>query len=155
MTCPFCRIGYTTASGLSHHLETGSCSEATGLTRETIHRIVSERDRNGAFTKKLIGWHEESTQYLATNDAFNGSFWECYICHREFGKISSLNAHLNSPVHKSKIYHCPNRLCGKDFLSLAALFQHLESESCRFMRFGKVQQKAADVFHGGKLIAFQ
>lgn len=116
---------------------------------------MSQRDRNGAFTSKQIGWLEQSDRFTPTNRAFNGSFWECYICHREFSTAAALSQHANSPVHKQKIYHCPNRSCEKEFTSLAGLFNHLESESCGFMRFEKVQRKVVDVFEGRKLITFK
>lgn len=54
--------------------------------------------------------------------------------------MTDLNLHLNSPAHREKIYHCPNtRGCNKEFVSLGALFNHLESEACGYMRFGGVQ----------------
>ena len=40
----------------------------------------------------------------------------------------------------------------KQFTALAALFHHLESESCAFMRFEKVQQQVNDVFQGRRLL---
>lgn len=116
--------------------------------------MVSQRDRHGAITKRQIGWYEKTGRYSATDLAFNGSYWECYICHRQCNTVTALNSHLNSNVHKEKIYRCPNGGCEKEFISLAGLFNHLESESCRFMRFEKVQQKVGHVFQGGKLITF-
>ena len=70
--------------------------------------------------------------------------------------MNALNAHLNSSVHKQKVYHCPNTKskCEKQFVTLAGLFNHLESEACAFMRFEKVQRQVRDVLQGGKLIAF-
>jgi hypothetical protein len=156
--CPFCKVNrYTSASGLAHHLETGSCPHAPKLNRETIHRMVRERDPYGFITNKQIEWHqEENVKYLANDLAFNGSYWECYMCHKKFNTLKALNAHLNSPVHMQKVYHCPNSNgnCGKRFTTLAGLFNHLESETCAFMRFEKVQQQVTNVFHGQNLIAF-
>lgn len=117
--------------------------------------MIRERDRDGVITNKQIEWHEgESIQYSATDRAFNGSFWECYLCHKEFRKRNQLNQHLNSPRHKQEIYCCPNvkGICGKQFNELAGLFNHLESESCAFMRFEKVQQQVNDVVQGRRLI---
>jgi hypothetical protein len=64
--------------------------------------------------------------------------------------------HLNSPAHKQKVYHCPNstRKCGKQFVTLAALFNHLKSEACVYMRFKKVQRQVNHVLRGQKLISF-
>lgn len=117
--------------------------------------MVSKRDQGGSITNKLIGWYG-SVEYEVTDLAFNGSYWECYICHREFATKSGLNQHLNSATHQQKLYHCPNARggCSKEFTTLAGLFNHLESESCEFMRFEKVQKSVSDVFRGGNLIGF-
>ncbi|KAL4862887.1 hypothetical protein BDV12DRAFT_178208 [Aspergillus spectabilis] len=150
MLCPFCKAAYTTASGLVHHLERGSCPKAPNLNRETIHRMIRERDPHGLVTNKQIGWkEEENATYTANSHAWNGSGYECYLCHRTFPKITSLNQHLNSSTHKQHVYHCPNARCERSFSTLAALFNHLESESCSFMRFEKVQKSLGDVI-GGK-----
>jgi hypothetical protein len=127
------------------------------LNRETILCMVRERDRDGVITNKQIEWHKEkNVKYSATNRAFNGSYWECYVCHNEFTTVNALNAHLNSSVHKQKVYRCPNTKskCGKQFVTLAGLFNHLESEACAFMRFEKVQRQVGNVLQGRKLIAF-
>ncbi|KAK5116325.1 hypothetical protein LTR85_009297 [Meristemomyces frigidus] len=153
--CPFCKAGYTTASGLSHHLETGSCPRARTLNRESIHRIIRERDPHGIITNKQITWNGGTTAtYSATDQAWNGHYWECYMCHRDFKTTTALNQHLNSPAHQQKVYHCPNRSCSKEFVALAALFNHLESESCSFMRFENVQKHVGNVLSGNRLIAF-
>lgn len=151
ITCPFCKHNYTTASGLAHHLESGSCSRAPQLNRESIHKIIRQKDPHGLITNKQLG---TSAKYSATSQAFNGRWWECYICHREFSNDSALNQHLNSPVHQQKVYHCPNRRCGKEFTALAGLFRHLESEACAFMRFEKVQTQVSNVLNSNRLIAF-
>lgn len=117
--------------------------------------MVNEKDQNGLITNKKIGWYDESTQYQATEQAFNGQHWECYLCHRRFNTIAGLNQHLNSSAHKQQIYHCPSYRCYKEFTALAGLFNHLESESCGYMRFERVQKKVQQVFRGGKLITFQ
>ncbi|PYH96845.1 zinc finger protein [Aspergillus ellipticus CBS 707.79] len=157
IVCPFCRRGFTAASGLSHHLETGSCPQASNLNRETIYKIIEKRDKQGTITNKLLEWHSSNdSHYSVTDYAFNGDCWECYVCHRGFNTRTALNSHLNSPVHKQKLYRCPNskQKCGKQFITLAALFGHLESESCAFMRFEKVQQQIKGVFNSSRSIAF-
>ncbi|CAP93319.1 Pc16g06490 [Penicillium rubens Wisconsin 54-1255] len=67
--------------------------------------------------------------------AYNGSYWVCYLCKKKFNSGKALESHVNSPVHKEKVYHCLKRGCPKEFHSLAGLFNHLESESCGFIRF--------------------
>ncbi|KAG5922929.1 hypothetical protein E4U42_005134 [Claviceps africana] len=151
------QASYTTASGLSHHLETGSCSRAPSLNRETILRAIRQRDAHGLITNRQIEWRdEEHLDYKATNQAFNGVNWECYLCHREFGSRNGLNQHLSSPRHKEKAYKCPNTRggCQKLFASLAALFGHLESEQCSFMRFENVQKQAKRILDSRKMISF-
>lgn len=116
---------------------------------------MRERDPQGVITNKQIAWHnQETTTYSATSLAFNGAYWECYLCHRDFNTVQALNAHLNSPVHKQKVYRCPNvpSKCGKQFITLAALFNHLESEACSFMRSDTVQKHAQNVISGQKRI---
>ncbi|PLB36784.1 uncharacterized protein BDW47DRAFT_132590, partial [Aspergillus candidus] len=158
INCPFCQSGFTTASGVVHHLETGSCRSAPQLNRETIHRLVRERDPNSLITTKQIEWHDEDNATCsATEKAWNGAYWECYLCHKQFNTIAGLNAHVNSPVHKQKIYHCPNSNggCYKTFVVLAGLFSHLESESCGYTRFKNVQKQLQDVLIGQKAIDFR
>ena len=153
--CPFCKTKYTSASGLTHHLERGACPNAPHLTRETIHRMVRGNDPQGLITKQNSDWSEDmDIEYSATDYAFNGRFWQCYLCKKNFNTVQSLNAHLNSSVHKQKVYHCPNTRCSKKFVTLAALFNHLESETCSFIRFEGVQRRLQDVLSGRKLIAF-
>ncbi|KAK1140706.1 hypothetical protein N8T08_009907 [Aspergillus melleus] len=151
MICPFCKHGFTSASGVTSHLENGSCQNAPSFNREKVYRIMNRSDPSGFITKKQIEWYpEDSAQYSATNQAFNGSFWQCWICHREFLTVHGLNQHLNSPVHKQNLYHCPNKgNCGKEFVTLAALFNHLESESCRLVRFETMNQCVNDVVQTG------
>ncbi|EFR04358.1 hypothetical protein MGYG_07366 [Nannizzia gypsea CBS 118893] len=155
--CPFCKTGYTTASGLAHHLERASCPKAPNMNRETILRKVRECDPHGRFTTKQITWdddEEDNSHYSATDRAYNGRSWECYICNSCFKYRSGLNNHLNSPVHKQNVYRCPNRRskCGKEFVTLAALFNHLESESCAVVRFEAVQRGVKDLIVRGRMI---
>ncbi|PYI00556.1 hypothetical protein BO78DRAFT_329737 [Aspergillus sclerotiicarbonarius CBS 121057] len=156
ITCPFCKTAFTTATGVAHHLERGSCPRAPSLNRKIIYKWIHSRDTQGIITKKMLEWHEDdSGDYSATRRAFNGKDWECYICHRKFNTVTALNQHLNSPVHKQKLYHCPNSTggCGKEFTTIAALFNHWESESCGFMRFEKVQLQAQKIFDGNRMIS--
>ncbi|RGP69239.1 zinc finger protein [Fusarium longipes] len=100
--CPFCKRSLQSATGLSHHLERGSCPKAAGLHRETIYKFIRSKDPNGAITNNLIGWHGSTVHYEASDLAFNHrcGAWECYLCHRLFGSLAGLNQHLNSPVHQ-------------------------------------------------------
>ncbi|GAP91258.1 putative zinc finger protein [Rosellinia necatrix] len=150
--CPFCKSPYTTVAGLTHHLEAGSCPKAAGISRDVIYRAVRRLDPAGSITKKLIGWHSSST-YEATEHTWNGYYYECYLCHRAFKSLKSLNQHLQSPTHQQKLYRCPNHSgCGKEFTSLAGLCNHLESESCQFMRFEAVQTQFRKIVGADRLL---
>ncbi|KAL3458072.1 hypothetical protein BJX64DRAFT_280130 [Aspergillus heterothallicus] len=154
ITCPYCLTRYTTASGLTHHLETGSCSGAPQMNRQTIYRMVSSLDAKKLLTNQRSWQDDANAQYFVTSKAWNGSGWECYMCHKRFTKRAGLESHLNSPVHQQKIYHCPNAKCLKEFATLAGVFNHLESEACSFMRFDRVQKQVGDVLHGRGLLTF-
>lgn len=62
--------------------------------------------------------------------------------------------HLNSTVHQQTLYHCPNRNCNRDFKALAGVINHLESESCGFMRFDSVQRKVGSIVDARYMISF-
>jgi hypothetical protein len=141
VTCPWCKNSYTTASGLTIHLESGTCT--SGLNRQKINQIVQQLDRNNAITRPMItmpGY--DNIETLATGRAWNGSGYECYLCTREFSTLNGLNSHLRSPVHEQNIYRCPGRGCGREYKILSGLVQHVESESCGLMRFASVQSQA-------------
>ncbi|KAJ1337210.1 GDNF-inducible zinc finger protein 1 [Microdochium nivale] len=149
--CPFCDRAYATATGLAHHIETGSCSNAPNLNRDQIYRMIRSRDTSGVMTKNLLDWHG-SNEYEATSQSWNGYGYECYLCHRSFNSLHGLNQHLNSPVHQQALYHCPKQDCRKDFKSLAGLLNHLESETCGYMRFSSVQTQVQGMISRGRLL---
>ncbi|KAF2844473.1 putative zinc finger protein, partial [Plenodomus tracheiphilus IPT5] len=155
VACPFCKAAFTSASGLSHHLETGSCPRAKNINYRTIHQAISQRDPSSLLTKKLLTYPDSDKQNIATNATWNGSSYECYICHRKHDTVQALNQHLSSLVHSEKLYHCPNRSCNGQFVSLAGLFNHLESESCKFVRFENIQKHVHNFITGQqKLLSF-
>ncbi|KAF9025405.1 hypothetical protein BDZ89DRAFT_1068283 [Hymenopellis radicata] len=61
--------------------------------------------------------------------------YECYLCHRGFGALFSLKAHLASPAHDAKEFKCPHYSCGQQFPVISALIQHIEHEGCGLARF--------------------
>ncbi|KAF2156503.1 hypothetical protein K461DRAFT_97044 [Myriangium duriaei CBS 260.36] len=153
--CPFCKACLATATGLVHHIESCGCPSAADMTRETIYKFIRSKDPQGAFTKNLIQG-PDMTRYQANGRAYNHSRggWECYFCHKLFKQLPHLNQHLNSPAHQESLYHCPNNACGKPFTTLAAIINHLESESCGFTRFENVQRSIKDIISSDKLIKF-
>jgi len=157
--CPFCKVGFATASGVSHHLETGSCPNAKGLDRASIYRELRRRDPSGAITERLLEYPTSSSLNQSRNpqSAWNGcDGYECYICHRVFNSPHGLKQHITSPVHETRLYHCPNSRgqCFKKFPSLAAMFNHLESESCGYIRFEAVGKNVNSFLTGRGLIGF-
>jgi hypothetical protein len=141
MQCPFCKNSYTNASGLTIHLESGTCS--SGLDRHKINNIVRRMDRNNVIINpnRMITMPGQD-QLFATERAWNGYFYECYLCDREFNSLPALNQHLKSPAHEQHIYRCPKVSCGRQYKLLSRLVQHVESESCGVMRFARVQAQA-------------
>ncbi|KAH7053253.1 hypothetical protein B0J12DRAFT_571509, partial [Macrophomina phaseolina] len=123
--CPFCNTGCATASGLFRHSERNSCSRAPNLNRETILCMIRDHDPHGIITNKQVEWDKENKSQLLGNRACVNSFnWKCSMCHSMFNTIKALNSHLNSPIHKQKVYHCPNskRKCRRQLVNLAGLF---------------------------------
>ncbi|KAI0482949.1 hypothetical protein GGR56DRAFT_686097 [Xylariaceae sp. FL0804] len=159
--CPFCRAPFASATGLGHHLESGACPRAPGFDRDAVHKLVRSKDPGGLVTKKLLkGAGGEGSsgapRYEATELAWNGQVYECYLCHRDFAKLESLNQHLASSAHEAVRYHCPNRAgCGREFTTLAGLMNHLESESCGYTRFENVQRGVKNIISGDKRITFR
>lgn len=154
MCCQFCHGRFVTAAGLFHHLERGACPKAP-LDRMQVYEAVKRRDPNGLLTERLLKWSGSGT-FEATHKSWNrntGAF-ECFLCGAQFARLESLNQHLQSPKHQQNLYHCPKRSCGKKFTTLAAVLNHLESESCNFMRFEAVQESAKRIFDPGHMIAF-
>lgn len=99
--CPFCKRGFTTATGLVHHIENSACPKAKNLDRDAIYSLVRLKDPSGLISKKLIGW-AGSDSFQATARTWNpySGAYECYLCNRTFGQLSSLNQHLQSPARE-------------------------------------------------------
>ncbi|KAL1607157.1 hypothetical protein SLS59_002861 [Nothophoma quercina] len=156
ITCPFCKRGFATATGVTHHLESGSCPKARSLNRDTILAEIRRRDPNHVITKKLLTYHQTESSITATSASWNPhiGMYQCYLCHKGFHELKSLNSHVNSPAHEEKVYHCPGRMCGREFRALAALFNHLESEICGAVRFEAVQRNVGGILSGQRTIGF-
>jgi hypothetical protein len=160
LTCPFCKRTFTTATGLTTHLEAGSCPKARNINHATILAEIRKRDPNHLITKKLLTYPDARitpTSTTASAASWNGYYYECYLCHRGFNTLTALNQHVNSPAHvsKDKVYCCPGRGCSREFNRLASLFNHLESESCGAVRFESVQRNVEGFLTGRKLIGFR
>ncbi|KAJ0149749.1 hypothetical protein HZ326_7729 [Fusarium oxysporum f. sp. albedinis] len=133
--CPYCRVTCNTATGLSHHLERGSYPRIP-MDRNKLYYYIKNRDHRNLITNKGIAWYA----------------FECYLCHKLHMTLTALKKHLESPRHQQSLYHCMKRSCGKEFKTLAALINHLENESCKMMRFQRVQKSITAVVDPHKVI---
>ncbi|EWG45080.1 hypothetical protein FVEG_06014 [Fusarium verticillioides 7600] len=107
------------------------------MDRRKLYRYIKNRDRRSIITNRELAWHGEKTYVINPTAAWNpwSKALECYLCHKLHTTLFGLKKHLESPRHQQSLYHCVKRSCGKEFKTLAALINHLESESCRIMRF--------------------
>ncbi|KAI2626858.1 hypothetical protein GGS21DRAFT_545932 [Xylaria nigripes] len=153
--CLFCKACYETATGLIYHIERGSCPMSPHLNRDTLYKVLRDRDPEHSVTINLTEW-TGSTQYEASSSSYNADRegWECSICLKLFKKPQSLRQHLGSPIHQVNLYHCPSPPCKKQFTTLAGFIHHLESEACGYTRFDGVQRIIKDVLGGSKTIKF-
>ncbi|CEI68399.1 unnamed protein product [Fusarium venenatum] len=74
--------------------------------------------------------------------------YECYLCHKLHSSLHGLKLHLESPL-----YHCLNSTCLREFTTLAAPINHLESETCKIMRFQQVQRNIATIVDSNRMIS--
>jgi len=112
------------------------------MNRCIVDRYVREYDKTNVITnpaRLLTAGSTDEVTYIASAAAWNGSAYECYLCHSGFRTLVSLNRHLASPRHQAKVYLCPLTSCRKEFSTLSALCQHIESERCGVGKFRQVQ----------------
>ncbi|KAJ8496577.1 hypothetical protein ONZ51_g1017 [Trametes cubensis] len=144
VACPMrgCDKAFVSSAALIHHLESGGC--VSRVDRHTVNRIVERLDRQNIITNpaRVIAGGTNAhpptiVDQWATEYAWNGSAYECYLCHRTFRTLPALNQHLRSPTHDDKMYRCPHNLygCGAEFVALSAFCQHVESGNCGVCRF--------------------
>lgn len=138
--CPFCDCNFATPSAVVHHLESKCCRAAVWMNLGKLHDIILNLDPQNLLTIPVA----DPEDYPVIVDQASGDGHKCGICSRVFGKAAGLKAHLKSPVHRVPIYHCVNspEQCDKQFVTLAALWNHLESEACGIMWFEDLE-----VFH--------
>ncbi|KAF8899322.1 hypothetical protein BD779DRAFT_1617033 [Infundibulicybe gibba] len=151
--CPGCQQGFVSRSAMLLHLEAGTCR--SGLNRTIINRAVQQLDRNHIITdpsRLLTG--SSDVNYSATEVAWNGYNYECYLCHNTYRTLSALNQHLASPRHQAKIYICPLSTCKLRYSTLSGLCQHIESERCGVSKFKPVQNVMNNLVSGMNRIAY-
>jgi hypothetical protein len=148
--CPFraCGQSFVSRSALILHLEAGRCR--SGVDRQTIKSFVRSYDKDHFITdpSRMLTYGDGGVEskYIATSASWNGSAYECFLCHSTYRSLKSLNQHLESPRHQEKIYFCPLSSCHTQFTTLSALCQHIESERCGVSRFKVVQNALDNIF---------
>ncbi|CCM05280.1 uncharacterized protein FIBRA_07492 [Fibroporia radiculosa] len=120
------------------------------MSRERINRLAVQYDTTNVITNpsRLIegsgGYTlpERTVTTWATERSFNGTKYECFLCHREYRTLAALNQHLGSAAHDDDIYRCPRgwQGCGTEFRTLSGLCQHVEAERCGIRRFNDPMQ---------------
>jgi len=142
LPCPLCSKTFKIPSAIALHIESGACHNISR------HQVTAAVHSLGivptiSITRRLHGSSSAARTtitYAASEMAFNGSAYECYLCHRTFSSLMSLNAHLNSPAHDAKEFKCPS--CRKEFKLISGLIQHIETETCGVARFQQVEDFA-------------
>ena len=154
--CPMkgCAKSFVSRAALVLHLESGACPSR--VTRAMVNRIVAALDTGNVITNpaRLLsgGSGADVTGSWATERAWNGAQYECYLCHRKFATLPRLNQHLASPAHAEKMYRCPVVLrgCGAEFRTLSGFCQHMESEQCGVHRFKDAMDRYIDGIPKGR-----
>ncbi|KAJ7067493.1 hypothetical protein C8F01DRAFT_1019202 [Mycena amicta] len=149
--CPMhvsnCRQWFVDGPSLIAHIDSGCLP---GMPREFLDRWVREYPRNRPAPPFVPAANDEepdtggAARHIATQEAFNGWKYECYLCHGTFRLLSALNNHLRqSPLHKEdRGFTCSGTVCTRSFPTLASLWAHVESETCGVVRF-KISGTAA------------
>ncbi|OSX58593.1 hypothetical protein POSPLADRAFT_1060479 [Postia placenta MAD-698-R-SB12] len=143
-----CQKLFLSGAGLLNHLESGGCR--SGANRHHVNALAVRYDKANVITNAsrllpgLDGYVPPKPPVIAiaTASSFNGSQYECFLCHRSFKTLGRLNEHMQSPAHDAEIYRCPTKWegCGAEFRTLSGLCQHVESEACEIRRFNQPMQ---------------
>ncbi|KAJ3407777.1 hypothetical protein HDV05_005302 [Chytridiales sp. JEL 0842] len=96
MKCPMCDRQFKTTSAVCMHVESGGCANCK-LSRQAIAKLIRTWEagngvQNGITTKR-IGWHKEPVHgrpAKATEAAWNGYGYECYLCTKEFNTLNGM-----------------------------------------------------------------
>ena len=153
--CKFCSRVFISGPDLASHLESGSC--VSGINRHGVNDIVRAYDTRNIITNpgRMISG-STTTTYRATSASWNpyAGAYECYLCHKYYATLRSLNQHLESPRHEEKIYVCPGNSCRVEFATLSGLWRHIESEKCGIKKFAVVRDTLDGLVGKMKSIAF-
>lgn len=134
--CPLCPKRFKTPSSIALHIESGTCHNISrAQVTAAVHalKIVPTI----SVSRRIEGGTIRVVSYYATERAFNGTAYECYLCHRTFRTLGALNSHINSPTHDADEFKCPK--CKRKYKLVSGLMQHIESEVCGIARFQVVE----------------
>src|ERR1700722_6587135 len=152
--CHWCNRSFISGPNLVGHLESGTCSP--GMTRHDLQEFVRSCDTSNVITNpaRMIG--NTTTTYQASEAAwsYRAQAYECYLCHKLFAMLPSLNKHLGSPAHEEKVYICPLQSCRGQFATLGGLWNHIESEKCGVKRFTAVKNAIDGIMGKMKQLTF-
>ncbi|KAF8880006.1 hypothetical protein CPB85DRAFT_1341347 [Mucidula mucida] len=141
--CPLCPRLFKAPSDIAGHIEAGGCDAR--ISRHHVAAAVHALKLTPTISinRRITGGPASTTTttYAATELAYNGHTgqYECYLCHRQFRTLSSLNTHLVSPAHDAEQFKCPSRTCGRRFTVISGLIRHIESGACGLAKFSTVE----------------
>ncbi|KAJ3878087.1 hypothetical protein F5051DRAFT_373416 [Lentinula edodes] len=150
--CPLCSEQFKMASAIAQHIESGACHHA--INRHTVTQAIHNLNLipTISINRRITGNSESIptsraiTTYSASECAYDGTAYECYLCDRTYNTLNALNAHLGSPAHDSKEFRCPK--CQKQYSLISGLVQHIESEVCGVARFEGVREQMLELTSG-------
>lgn len=137
----FCDKEFGQPSAVAMHIESGCHKVTRHQVTAAVHKLkivptISINHRlEGPILPTVI------ITYSATELAFNGTAYECYLCHDTFRTLKGLNAHLKSPAHDDNEFKCPGKKCRSEFKLVSGLIQHIECGTCGVAKFKEVQDQ--------------
>lgn len=119
---------FISPSGFALHIESGCHTFTRHHVTAAVHSLQIVPNISIKKVKGADHPPPSLTTNVATEASFNGSAYDCFLCHRQFKFLSGLNGHLNSPAHDDDEFRCPK--CKTEFKLISGLVQHLESRCC-------------------------
>jgi len=160
--CPHCHRLFKTTSGVAHHLEYKRLHQITTtvIKWDVDHQITdvvytnrirefdSDDENDDILVVRKNQGLDQVLNMVVAEDAWDSSL-QAYVCpvpdcKKGFKKLSGVNRHLSSQIHRADptTFHCPK--CESRFGVISALIQHLESEACGLVEINMVK----DIYNG-------
>ncbi|OAX41879.1 hypothetical protein K503DRAFT_767274 [Rhizopogon vinicolor AM-OR11-026] len=141
-----CPKRFKVPSSIAQHIESGVCHKSSRA-QVTAAAHALKFVPTISISRRIEGRTPRVVTYYATERAFNGTAYECYLCHRTFRTLRALNTHVSSPVHNANEFRCPK--CKRKFKLISGFMQHIEREACgiaRFQAVGDLTKGLIDLF---------